>query len=121
MNAIIESLHNGLIVSCQAAPGSPLDSPQTMAAMARCAELGGAVAIRANHGPNIAAVCAAVGLPVIGINKRDIPGYDVYITPELRDVEEARDAGAQIIALDATARPRPGPHSFADLAKIIHE
>ncbi len=121
MNSIIESLRNGLIVSCQASPGTPLDSPQIMAALARSAELGGAVGIRANHGPNISAVTEAVNLPVIGIKKRDVTGYDVYITPELVDVEEARNAGARIIALDATARPRPGPHNFGDLVKHIHE
>src|SRR5438128_1972896 len=37
----------GLIVSCQGPAGTPLDDPGLMAAIAACAELAGAVAIRA--------------------------------------------------------------------------
>lgn len=114
------SLRGGLIVSCQAPPGGPLDSPAILAAFARCAEMEGAVGIRANSGPNIAAIRAAVRLPIIGIRKRETPGYAVYITPEWSDAREVYEAGAQIIALDATARPRPGPEDFAALTQRIH-
>ena len=44
--AALERLRNGLIVSCQAAPGSPLANRGLMAYMAEAAEAGGAVAIR---------------------------------------------------------------------------
>lgn len=36
----------GLIVSCQPVPGSPLDKPEIVAAMALAAEQAGAVAVR---------------------------------------------------------------------------
>lgn len=121
MHPLLTSLRGGLIVSCQAAPGSPMDQPDILAAFALCAEQAGAGAIRANHGPNIAAIAQAVHLPVIGLKKRDVPGYEVYITPEWKDVEEAYQAGARILALDATDRPRPGPHDFAALTRRIHE
>jgi N-acylglucosamine-6-phosphate 2-epimerase len=121
VNPLLQSLQGGLIVSCQAAPGSPMDRPDILAAFARCADEAGAVGIRANHGPNIAAIRAAVRLPVIGIKKREVEGFEVYITPEWQDVLEAHQAGAQIIALDATDRPRPGPDDFATLTRRIHE
>ena len=38
--------HGGLIVSCQPVPGSPLDNPAIVAAMALAAEQAGAVALR---------------------------------------------------------------------------
>lgn len=121
MDPLLESLHGGLIVSCQAAPGSPMDSPEILAAFARCAELAGAVGIRANHGPNIAAIASMVNLPIIGIKKREVRGFEVYITPEWEDVLEVHRAGARTIALDATNRPRPGPQDFAALTRRIHD
>lgn len=54
------------------------------------------------------AIKQALSLPVIGLIKRDYDDSDIYITPTLREMEELVDAGADIIALDATSRPRPG-------------
>lgn len=98
----------GLIVSCQARPDNPLHGAVFMAAMARAAAQAGAVAIRANGAADIAAIRDAVDLPIIGIRKRAVAGFDVEITPALRDAEEVVAAGAQAIALDATARRRDG-------------
>ncbi len=42
--------HGGLIVSCQPVPGSPLDNPAIVAAMALAAEQAGAVALRIEGG-----------------------------------------------------------------------
>ncbi len=109
-----------LIVSCQAAPNTPLNNPEILAAIAQTAVAGGAVGIRANHGVNIAAIRQKVTVPIIGLKKREVPGYPVYITPEWRDVLEVYNAGANIIALDATHRDRPGPENFEDLCRRIH-
>ena len=65
MNALIASLRGGLVVSCQAAPDSPLRSPDIRAALARAARAGGACAIRANTPEDIAAIRAALDLPII--------------------------------------------------------
>ncbi len=121
MNPILNQLAGGIVVSCQAAPGSPMDRPDILTAFAQCARQAGAVGIRANHGPNIAAISRAVDLPVIGIKKRDVEGFEVYITPEWQDVMEAHNAGAGIIAMDATNRPRPGREDFATLARRVHD
>ena len=108
----------GLIVSCQARADNPLHGPLHMAAMARAAEQGGAVAIRANGAQDVAAIRAATGLPVIGIAKRWTTGYDVYITPALADARAVVEAGAAMVAIDATARPRDG-EPLAELMRRI--
>ncbi len=112
---IFEQLHHGLIVSCQAKLGSPLRDPKIMAAMAQAAEQAGAVGIRANGPADIAAIRAAVKLPIIGIYKQELPGTEVYITSTFESAQAVVAAGADLVALDATARPRPGNVSAADL------
>ncbi|MBL8700395.1 MAG: putative N-acetylmannosamine-6-phosphate 2-epimerase [Alphaproteobacteria bacterium] len=108
----------GLVVSCQARPDNPLHGPAFMAAMARAAAEAGAVAIRANGAADIAAIRAAVGLPIIGIAKRATPGFDVEITPALADAAAILSAGATAIALDATGRRRDGEPLPALIAAI---
>lgn len=95
---------SGLIVSCQAFPGEPLYGEGIMARMAEAAVIGGAVAIRTNGADDIRSIKNAVQVPVIGLLKRNIPGSDIYITPELEDVEAILAAGADIVALDVTNR-----------------
>jgi putative N-acetylmannosamine-6-phosphate epimerase len=77
--------------------------------MARAAEQGGAGGIRANGSADIAAIKAVVRVPVIGILKRAgvMPDH-VEITPALGDARAVVQAGADIVALDATGRPRDG-------------
>ena len=78
-----------------------------MARLAVAAEAGGAIGIRANSPADIAAIRAVTDLPLIGLSKVEMPGYDVYITPTVADALTVADAGADIIALDATDRPHP--------------
>ncbi len=115
---MIERLR-GLIVSVQA-PGSLLDTPATIALLARVAEANGAAGVRVQGGATIGAVKRAVGVPVIGLVKRTYDGFAPYITPSLREVAEIAAAGADIIAFDATARPRPGGLDVAGLIAAIH-
>jgi N-acylglucosamine-6-phosphate 2-epimerase len=104
----LDAIRGGLVVSCQAPRGSPLAETTHLVALARAAEAGGACAIRAEGREAITAIKAAVGLPVIGLRKRDVAGSDVYITPTLEDAHDVAAAGADIVAVDATLRPRPG-------------
>ena len=101
-------MRGGLVVSVQAAPGSPLASPETMSAIARAAELGGAAGIRAEGVEDIRAIKNAVSVPVIGLIKRDLPTSPVRITASLDDARAVADAGADLVAVDATLRARPG-------------
>ncbi|CNG64777.1 N-acetylmannosamine-6-phosphate 2-epimerase [Yersinia enterocolitica] len=100
-------LQNGLIASCQPVPGSAMDTPEIVAAMALAALAGGAVGLRVEGISNIEAVRRVTDAPIIGIIKRDLPDSEVRITPWLEDVDALSAAGADIIAFDVTCRPRP--------------
>ncbi|MFF4650865.1 N-acetylmannosamine-6-phosphate 2-epimerase [Streptomyces sp. NPDC001380] len=113
-----QALAGGLVVSCQALPGEPLHGPHFMAEMARAAELGGAVGLRINGPADVAAVRAASSLPVIGLWKDGDEG--VYITPTLRHALAVAEAGADIVALDATGRPRGDGLDLAATAAALH-
>lgn len=102
MSAIF--INQGLIVSCQAYPGEALYGADVMVRMAIAAEEGGAIGIRTNGVMDIKAITQAVQIPVIGLLKRKIPGSEIYITPELADVQAILEAGADIVALDITDR-----------------
>ena len=113
----LAAIRGGLVVSVQAPPGSPLRDPAHMAAMARAAEAGGARAVRAEGARDIAAIRDAIDLPMIGLRKRESPDTPVVITPSLDDAREVAAAGADVIALDATGRPRAdgrGPGELMD-------
>jgi N-acylglucosamine-6-phosphate 2-epimerase len=108
----ITTLTGGLIVSCQAYPGEPLRHPETMAQMAEAVVAGGAVAIRAQGLADVSFIKGRTTVPLIGLWK---DGHDgVFITPTLRHARAVRDAGAEIIALDGTRRPRPDGLTLAD-------
>jgi putative N-acetylmannosamine-6-phosphate epimerase len=97
-----------LVVSCQARADNPLQGPIYMSAMALAAEAGGAKGIRANGVEDVAAIRAVTRLPIIGIAKVWNDRFPVYITPGFRQAAEIAQAGADIIGLDATPRPRDG-------------
>jgi N-acylglucosamine-6-phosphate 2-epimerase len=118
---IFSRLRGGLIVSCQALPDEPLYGPQYMAAMARAAMEGGGIGIRANSPPDIAAIRQVVPLPIIGIYKIDLPNYPVRITPTLDSALQVAQAGADIIAVDATFRPRPEFDNPQDFIRAVQD
>jgi len=116
---IVHAWSNGCIVSCQALEHEPLHGSVYMAAMAVAAEAGGAVGIRANTPTDIAAIKQSCSLPVIGLYKSVYEGYDVYITPTMREVHEVIQAGADAIALDATGLSRPQGATFEQMVAEI--
>jgi N-acylglucosamine-6-phosphate 2-epimerase len=108
-----------LIVSCQAYDNNPMCGPTFMRAMALSALQGGAGAIRANGAEDIKAIREVTDAPIIGLNKLWIEGFEVYITPTFESARELADAGADVIALDATPRPRPGGETLEQLIQRI--
>ncbi|MBM7580129.1 N-acetylmannosamine-6-phosphate 2-epimerase [Jeotgalibacillus terrae] len=108
-----------LVVSCQALEDEPLHGSDTMVKMAFAAMQGGAAGIRANGIEDIKAISKAVDLPVIGLLKKDYPGNDIYITPTLEDALLVSQAGADIVALDATDRVRPDGRSLSETIGIL--
>ena len=89
MHPLIAGLKGKLIVSVQAYPGEPMRHPETMAQIARAAEIGGAAAIRCQGLSDISAIKGRVDVPVIGLWKEGHEG--VYITPSLRTRSRVRD------------------------------
>jgi len=116
---LVDAWRGGLVVSCQAPEGSPLRDSGIMAAMARAAAMAGAVGIRANGVADVAAIRAAVDLPIIGIDKRSDLEPEAYITPNLACVAGLVRAGASVVAIDATLRPRRNGASAPTAAGLI--
>lgn len=99
---LIESLKNGLIVSCQVQKDDPIYTDDIVVKMAEAAKWAGSVGIRANSPEQIKAIKGKVDLPMIGLYKIWHDDSDVFITPTLEAAKEVWEAGAEIIALDCT-------------------
>ena len=83
--------------------------PQVIAAMAEASLNNGAVGVRLESPEHIGAVrrrCPEA--LIIGLWKRTFPDSSVYITPGWTEIQAVWAAGADVIALDATERVRPG-------------
>lgn len=106
LNPVFLAINSGLIVSCQASDGTPMDTPEFITAQALTVESAGAKAIRAQGIENVSSIVRAVKVPVIGLVKSYTPDSDVYITPTVADVLALVAAGADIVAVDATQRSR---------------
>lgn len=105
---LFQKMEGKLIVSCQALPGEPLyvEEKSIMYLMARAAKEAGAVAIRTSSVRDVVAIKEETGLPVIGLVKVHYDGFEAYITPTMKEVDELVHAGADIVALDCTLRKR---------------
>ncbi len=116
----LDRLRGGLVVSVQAEAGSVLGEPATIALLATCAERNGAAGVRIEGFDRIAAVRAAVALPIVGIVKAVHPGFAPYITSTCAEVAAVAALGAEIVAFDATLRPRADGSSVAELVAAAH-
>ncbi len=116
---VLNRIRGGLVVSCQALCGEPLHSSYIMGRMAVAAEEGGACGIRANSPEDVLEIRRNVSLPVIGLYKVEYADSEVYITPTMQEVDAMAQTGCEIIALDATARPRPGGVSLAEFFAAV--
>jgi N-acylglucosamine-6-phosphate 2-epimerase len=105
--ACIDAISQGFVASCQPVDFGPMDKPEIVAAMAQASIAGGATAIRIEGLENLKATRSLVDVPIIGIIKRDLADSAIRITPFIEDVIALKEAGADIIAIDATDRPRP--------------
>ncbi|GAA2097007.1 N-acetylmannosamine-6-phosphate 2-epimerase [Streptomyces albiaxialis] len=120
---LLETVRGGLIVSCQAPPGDPLRAPAHIAAIAASVVAGApAAGLRVQGVDDILAVREAVGdmgpPPVIGLWKDGAEG--VFITPTAAHAVAVADAGAEIVAVDATARPRPDGRPLSETVEAVH-
>jgi N-acylglucosamine-6-phosphate 2-epimerase len=77
------------------------------------------VGIRTEGLAAVTAIREAVLVPVIGLVKRRVSGSEVYITPELEDALAVAEAGADLVAVDATERARPDGRSGAEFVAAL--
>lgn len=105
---LFDTMKGTIIVSCQATPGEPLylKDQSMMYLMARAAKQAGAKMIRTSSKRDIIEIKDETGLPVIGLIKREYPGYMGRITMTMREVDECMEALADIVSIDCTNTPR---------------
>ena len=120
---LLDRIRGQLIVSCQAVPGEPLylEEGTVMPLMARAAKRAGSPMIRTSSIRDVIAIKVETGLPVIGLIKIQYEGFDRYITPTMREVEQLVDAGADIIALDCTNQKRGDGSTIESYMQDVRE
>ena len=125
----IKQLDGALIVSSQASFGEPLDGPEFVLAMALSAITGGARGVRLEGVESIAAARAdsrmLPDIPIVGLIKSaNVAAGDrlriPYITNHYEDAQAIASAGADIVAVDATGRPRSDGFTLAEVIRLIH-
>ena len=124
MNDILNRIKGTVVVSVQAMPNEPLYLEQCMIGMMKSVVNGGAGALRLAGARDVKNAKKLFNLPIIGLTKPNISPKNykelVYITPNIKDVIELVEAGADVIATDATQRKRPNNEKLQDLIKYIH-
>ena len=105
---LFDLIRGTIVVSCQATPGEPLymKDQSIMYLMARAAKQAGARMIRTSSVRDIVEIKEETGLPVIGLIKREYPGYTGRITMTMREVDECMEAMADIVSIDCTFNER---------------
>lgn len=120
---LLNLIKGEIIVSCQALPPEPLYNADfsLMPFMAQAAKEAGSKMIRTSGVRDVIGIKEKTGLPVIGLIKKTYDGYDVYITPTMKEVDALVEAGSDIIALDLTKGSRPNGLSAGEFVKVIRE
>ena len=99
-----------------------MHDPEVIAAMAEASLRNGATGVRLESPEHIGAVrrrCPEA--LIIGLWKRTFPGSSVYITPRWEEIRAVWGAGADVVAIDATERQRPGNDDLAALVRRARE
>ncbi|MBQ9246075.1 N-acetylmannosamine-6-phosphate 2-epimerase [bacterium] len=121
---MISQLKNKVIVSVQAMPDEPLYNEIALTAMMQSVVNGGAEGLRVAGARDVKIAKRLFNIPIIGLTKPEkLPDNwkeVVYITPTLKEVKELIEADADIIATDATMRPRP-KESIEEIIKYIKQ
>ena len=120
---LFDLMRGTVIVSCQATPGEPLyiKDGTVMHLMARAAKLAGAKMIRTSSVRDIVAIKEETGLPVIGLIKREYPGYTGRITMTMKEVDECMDALSDIVSIDCTDTERGDGLTAPEFLKKVKE
>ena len=108
LNEILELSKGSIIVSCQALPHEPMycEEMSLMPYFAKAAQEAGSKIIRISSVRDVVAIKEKTGMPVIGLIKRNYEGFESYITPTMREIDELVEADSDVIALDCTYMKR---------------
>ncbi len=120
---LFERIKGKVIVSCQAVPGEPLyvEEKSIMYLMARAAKQAGTPAIRTSSIRDVTAIKQETGLPVIGLVKIQYEGFESYITPTMKEVDDLIAADSDVIALDCTSQKRGDGKSISQFMTEVRE
>lgn len=118
-----EKIRGKMIISCQALPGEPLyvEEKSVMHLMARAGKMAGSPAVRTSSVRDVMAVREETGLPVIGLIKVQYPGFESYITPTMKEVDQLVEAGSEVVALDCTLRARGDGKTVNEFISQVRE
>ena len=122
-NEILEMVKGSIIVSCQALPHEPMycEEMSLMPYFAKAAQQAGSKVIRTSSVRDVIAIKEKTGMPVIGLIKRNYEGFDSYITPTMREIDELVEADSDVIALDCTYMKRGDGKTINEFLKEIRE
>ena len=98
-----------------------VEEKSIMYLMARAGKMAGAPAIRTSSIRDVVAIKEETGLPVIGLVKVQYPGFESYITPTMKEVDELAKAGSDVIALDCTLRKRGDGKTVNEFVAEVRE
>lgn len=112
-----------MIISCQAVKGEPLyvEEKSVMYLMARASKQAGAKCIRTSSIRDVIAIKEETGLPVIGLIKVQYEGFDSYITPTMKEVDELVKAKTDVIAIDCCFSKRGDGKDISDFMKEVRK
>lgn len=120
---ILNKIKNNIIISVQAQANEPLYDKNCMLAMMKSVVNGGAASLRVANVRDVKNAKENFNVPIIGITKPHIIPQNykelVYITPTVKDCVDLIDAGADIIAFDATIRKNITSENNSSLNEII--
>lgn len=89
--------------------------------MARAAKQAGSPAIRTSGIRDVRAIKEETRLPVIGLIKVRYEGFESYITPTMKEVDQLVEAGADVIALDCTSQKRGDGKTAGEFLAEVRE
>ena len=124
MNEVLEKIKHKIIVSVQAMPSEPLYDEVCINALIKSVLTGGAAGLRVAGVRDVKNAKKLTDAPVIGIiQPSKLPSnYNelVYSTPTIKDAAAIIEAGADIVAFDATFRDRGTKENILQLIDYIH-
>ncbi|MDO4262008.1 MAG: N-acetylmannosamine-6-phosphate 2-epimerase [Eubacteriales bacterium] len=123
LKEVLELVKGSIIVSCQALPDEPLycEEMSLMPFMAEAARQAGSKCIRTSSIRDVVEIKKKTGLPVIGLIKRRIEGYETYITPTMEEIDALVASDSDVIALDCTFMKRGNGQTINEYLKEIRE